>query len=146
MSRRPRTSATVLLVEDDVDFRDGLATALSDAGYEVVEADSAEAAVEVSSCFDGDIDLLLTDVVLPGMNGVELAGILVSRRPLMRGLFMSGYPDEVMRERGLPSARERFLRKPFRIDDLERKLRAELARGPVPGATSDGAADPPGCR
>ncbi len=133
----------MLLVEDDVDLRDGLAMALSDAGFEVIEADSAEAAVAASASFDDDVDLVLTDVVLPGMNGVELAGTLMSQRPRMRALFMSGYSEYVVRELGLASAAERFLRKPFSIDDLERKIRAELAQRPAERGTSGGPAERP---
>lgn len=130
---------TVLLVEDDQDLRDTIAGALGLAGYEVVDANSAEAAIASSVDGGQDVDIVLTDVVLPEMSGVELVRVLCSRRPGLKALFMSGHSHDVLREHGLENAGAGFLLKPFSLDDLEQKIREQLPASPGEGAGGIGA-------
>jgi PAS domain S-box-containing protein len=124
----PRTVGgheTILLVEDDDQVRRLLRTVLSEAGYRVLEAASPRAALAVSAAYDGEIDLLLTDVVMPDMNGRRLADEIAGTRPYLRVLYMSGYTQNVIVHRVL-DAGVAFLQKPVSIDALTRKVRDVL--------------------
>jgi len=116
---------TILLVEDDDQVRRLLRTVLSEAGYRVLEAASPRAALAVSEAYDGTIDLLLTDVVMPDMNGRRLADEIATARPYLRVLYMSGYTQNVIVHRVL-DAGVAFLQKPVSIDALTRKVRDVL--------------------
>ncbi len=121
-------SETVLLVEDDERVRALVRSILKKGGYQVLEAEHAEAAAEISSAHQGPIDLLLTDVVMPGRNGRELAEQVVQRRPAIRVLFMSGYSNDAVMMRGVHIADAQFIQKPFTIDELSTKVRDVLAK------------------
>jgi len=116
----------VLLVEDEPELRSALLRVLAGNGYRVLEAADPEVALRVADEHDGPIDLLLTDVVMPIMNGVDLAEAVCSQRPETRVILMSGYMD--LRETltgSLPPGVD-FLAKPFESEDLARKARAVL--------------------
>jgi PAS domain S-box-containing protein len=119
-------SETVLLVEDEEAVRRLARLVLEKMGYRVLEAASAEEAFSVATGHSGGIDLLLTDSVMPGMSGPDLARSLRPRRPEMRVLFMSGYTDDAIVRHGLLEPTEAFLQKPFTPDVLARKVRDVL--------------------
>jgi CheY-like chemotaxis protein len=91
---------------------------LSRAGYTVLEAASGEEALVVSAGHVGRIDLLVADVVLPGLSGCDTATRLVASRPDLRTLYTSGYTDAVIAERGVLAPESAFLAKPFTADSL----------------------------
>ncbi len=109
-----RAGATLLLVEDEEAVRRMAVRALSDGGFRVLQAASGQEALALPPESRDVIDLLITDVVMPGMDGTELAACLIDHCPDLRVLFVSGYPTEILRERQavLPSS-VRFLNKPF---------------------------------
>jgi PAS domain S-box-containing protein len=121
-------SETVLLVEDDERVRALVGNILKKGGYRVLEAEHAEAAAEISGAHHGTIDLLLTDVVMPGRNGRELAELIVRCRPSIRVLFMSGYSNDAVLMRGVHATGAQFIQKPFTIDELSAKVRDVLAK------------------
>ena len=99
----PRGSETILLVEDEVALRELTRSVLEESGYNVLEASSVEDALAIASRSQAVIDLLLTDVIMPGMSGGELAKQLLTTRPSLRVLFMSGYADETILDRAWAS-------------------------------------------
>jgi PAS domain S-box-containing protein len=119
-------SETMLLVEDEEGVRSLARLALQRRGYKVLEAPSGAEALKISERYDGDIQLLATDVVMPQMSGRELADRLLSLRPGIRVLYMSGYTDDAIVRHGLLDARVPFLHKPFTLDALARKVREVL--------------------
>ncbi len=126
MSAAASAPIRVLLVEDDSDLRAAIALALAVAGYAVTDVESAEAAVAAVVPRDQDVDIVLTDVVLPNMNGVDLARKLHSWRPKLKVLYMSGYTERILDEYGLKGADASFLAKPFTLEDLEEKIHEQL--------------------
>jgi DNA-binding response OmpR family regulator len=126
---------TILLVEDESGVRAFVKIALQRFGYRVVEADSAEAALSVLRAFEGPIDLLLTDVVLPGIDGRELAARVGRERPNMCVLFMSGYPRSLGSDDGRLDAGVQLLEKPFTAQTLLTRMRQLLGAGADPSAS-----------
>jgi signal transduction histidine kinase len=124
---RPRLDGvTVLLVEDNDMVREMLVQGLTDDGAVVVPAARADAALRLLDADPDRIDVLVTDVVMPGMNGRELADRVRARRPGVRVVYMSGYtPDEVVRQ-GVLEDQVAFLQKPFTPDHLTARLRLVL--------------------
>jgi PAS domain S-box-containing protein len=120
----------VLLVEDNDVVRRLARSVLADAGYEVVEAETPERALELAGGRKEPIDLVVTDVVMPGMNGRELADELRRRQPDLRVLFTSGYTDDVVLSTGTLQNGTAFLQKPFGVDELQRKVRELLESAP----------------
>jgi CheY-like chemotaxis protein len=118
---------TVLLVEDDQQVRNLTRTMLAARGYRVLEAASSADALKWIAD-EGGIDLLLTDIVMPGRNGVELARLAKAERPAIRLLYMSGYTESGVIDRGLINPETQFIRKPFTSTALNRKIR-EVLRG-----------------
>jgi CheY-like chemotaxis protein len=112
----------VLVVEDEKSLRELCGLFLSSLGYKFLVAETPKAALDVAARHP-DIHLLLADVVMPGMNGPDLAKILVSRNPQLRCLFMSGYAADVLVKRGLLAEGMQCLLKPFSRDEFSRKLR-----------------------
>jgi len=106
-------TATILLVDDDEPIRRLVRRSLNARGHEIMEAGSATDALDISKAFDGDIDILLTDVVMPGMSGIELARSLVRVRPELQVLFMSGYAPGIRGQADFEPANSRFIPKPF---------------------------------
>jgi CheY-like chemotaxis protein len=124
----PRGSEVVLVVEDSDPLRAFGREVLELQGYTVLDAPNGLAALEMAVSHEERIDLLVSDVVLPGMNGRELAGRLTSQRPLLKVLFTSGHPAEVLERYGI-EAGDSYLQKPFTLDSLARKVR-EVLDGP----------------
>jgi len=121
--------ATVLLVEDEDLIRDLAEQILVAAGYRVVTAANASEAMALAEEPTFAVDLLLTDVVMPGASGADLAHRLLRRHPEMRILYMSGYSDSLVFRYGVLQERAAFLRKPFSAEVLERRV-AELLASP----------------
>jgi two-component system cell cycle sensor histidine kinase/response regulator CckA len=118
-----RGSETIMIVEDDESVRDLVRIMLETKGYNVLAAAGAEEAERL--CTD-DVDLLLTDVVMPEVNGRALAERLSLTAPSMRILFMSGYSDEAVYRHGEISPNAAFIEKPFTDRTLARKVREVL--------------------
>ncbi|MGC9335037.1 MAG: GAF domain-containing protein, partial [Anaerolineae bacterium] len=117
---------TVLVVEDEANVRRLAVRVLDSYGYKVLDAADGSHAMRVSQGHEGEIDLLITDVVMPQMNGKELADRLQRDRPQVLVLYMSGYPDtEIVGNGGLP-ADSIFLPKPFSVEDLVHKVQSVL--------------------
>ncbi|MDI9570761.1 MAG: PAS domain S-box protein [Pseudomonadota bacterium] len=122
-----RGDKTILIVEDEAMIRDFAQEALEMLGYTVIVAATPDEALRAVDEYHGPIDLLLTDIVLPGMNGRELSDILLARHPTMERLFMSGYAENVITHQGILAPGLHFLQKPFRIQDLAGKVQEVLA-------------------
>ncbi|MBM4134435.1 MAG: response regulator [Nitrospira sp.] len=122
----PKSAATILLVEDEISIRSLTRTVLEEQGHTVLEAGDAVEAMSQSDQHRGPIHLLLTDVVMPGMNGFELASRLRSLRPEMKLFFMSGYMGGSAAQSGPKPEGAFFLEKPFLPETLERKVREAL--------------------
>jgi CheY-like chemotaxis protein len=121
-----RGRETILLVEDEADLLVLGKTLLESLGYTVFGFLNPAAAIQKAGEYKAPIHLLLTDVVLPEMNGRELAGRLVAIRPDLKCLFMSGYSDELIAQRGLLPDGALFIQKPFTVRELGAKIRATL--------------------
>jgi len=121
-----RGSETVLLVEDSIQVRALTRRILTSYGYRVLEAADGPAAMEVSKRETARIHLMLTDVVMPGMNGSALASLLLESRPDMKVVYMSGYTDDEVIRRLALDATCNFIPKPFRPEVLALRLREVL--------------------
>jgi PAS domain S-box-containing protein len=121
-----RKEATLLIVEDRADVRRLAMSILQLEGYHLLESECADDALAVSECYAGEIDLLVTDVVMPGMTGCELADRLVARRPGLKVLYMSGYSGEAIVAEGALDAGTDYLAKPFTPEQLTGKVRGAL--------------------
>ncbi len=121
----------MLLVEDEEAVRALAGTVLQRNGYRVLEAPRGPEAVEIFERHEGPINLLLTDVVMPGMSGRELAERLRRLSPELKVLYMSGYREEALDGRGLANQGRAFLQKPFTPSALTHRVR-ELLDLPVP--------------
>jgi len=128
----PRGCETILVVEDDPVVRRLLTDVLRPLGYRVLAAGSGEEAVKLSREHGGTIDLLLSDVVMPGMSGRSVIDRLRGERPSMRVAVMSGYTDEVISAEELSAARIPLIRKPIKPRDLAETVRTILDGGPRP--------------
>lgn len=121
-----RSTETILLVEDDDQVRSIAKTILERSGYLVLDASSAARAIEISEQFGQSIHLLLTDIVMPNMNGRRLAEHISRQRPQIKILFMSGYTDDAIVHREVLNAGMAFVQKPVAVDALLGKLREVL--------------------
>jgi PAS domain S-box-containing protein len=117
---------TILLVEDEPAVRELVRDALLHEGYRLLVAEDGPTALKLAAQHAGRLDLLLTNVVMPRMGGGELASRLAAARPGLRVLYMSGYTDDAVVRHGVEEARVAFLQKPFRLEDLARKVREVL--------------------
>lgn len=117
---------TVLVVEDEVHVRDVLSRVLSQKGYRVLLATDGQVALAMAAAYVPAIDLLVTDLVLPGMTGRDLATALTTQRLGLRVLFMSGYTDDAVIRHGLLETGLHYLQKPFTPDALARRVREVL--------------------
>jgi two-component system cell cycle sensor histidine kinase/response regulator CckA len=121
----------VLIVEDEATVRDMTSRALQEYGYRVVSAGGAQEALALVRRPEEKVKLLITDVVMPGMDGPELARQALAVRPGLPVLFMSGYTDDEIVRRGLLHAGQPFLQKPFTPEALGREVAALLKRSPA---------------
>jgi len=121
-----RGTETILLVEDEESVRTLVSKVIRSLGYTVLEGRHGEEALAVAREHDGAIHLLLTDVVLPGMSGPELAKRLAPERHEMKVLFMSGYTDDAILHHGVRDANAAYLQKPFSPEALASKVRSLL--------------------
>jgi CheY-like chemotaxis protein len=112
----------ILLVEDDAAVRDFLRSVLEDHGYHVVEALDGKDALEIARKQRHPIHLLITDVVMPGMNGKELSERLRQERPGLKVIFLSGYSTDVIGHRGVLERDVAFLQKPVSPEILAAKV------------------------
>jgi len=126
-----RGTETILLVEDEEAVRDLIVTILSKRGYEVIVARHPAHAEEIAAEFPREIHLLLTDVVMPGTSGRELAARIGARRRGIRVLYMSGYTENIITSGGMLEKGLAFLQKPFSPALLSQKVREVLSRTPA---------------
>jgi CheY-like chemotaxis protein len=119
-------SETILLVEDETVVRQLVAEILETNGYTVLQAADGPSALELLRRHPGQVELLLTDVVMPGMSGPEVAQAVLAMRPGTQVLYTSGYTDSQIGHHGVLEPGIAFLQKPFSSDDLTRKVRAVL--------------------
>ena len=121
---------TILLVEDETNLRYLARQFLEKLGYRVIEAADGAVAVQIAVAHEGMIHLLLTDVIMPGMNGRELAQRISEIRPNTKVLYMSGYTENVIGRNGTLDAGIRLLQKPFTLRDLKSRVREVLDSTP----------------
>ncbi len=121
-----RGQETVLVVEDEPAILLLVTQVLRAQGYSVLTANEPQAAIKVAAAHPGSIGLLLTDVIMPGMNGRDLAAALSESNPGIRSLFMSGYTSDVIARHGVLEDGVCFVQKPFSIDVLTQKVRQAL--------------------
>jgi two-component system cell cycle sensor histidine kinase/response regulator CckA len=122
---------TILVVEDEDAVRSMVREALEARGYRVLVARNGVEALDLAGRYGDYIDLLVTDVIMPQMNGAELAQRLARLRPGLRVLFVSGYTDDAVIRVGVLEQRTAFLQKPFSLDVLGRTVRDVLDKGPA---------------
>ena len=121
-----RGSETILLAEDSAALREIAQEYLQSLGYRVIDAGSGKDALQCSEAFDGEIHMLLTDVVMPEMGGRQLAEAIAVKRPGIKILFTSGYTDDAIVHQGMLEPGIAFIQKPYRPKALARKVREVL--------------------
>ena len=126
MPEAPHGSETILLVEDEDAVRELAKLVLTNHGYRVLEARNGCLALERAKAYSGEIDLLLTDVVMPDMGGWHLSEELQRQKPRMKLLFMSGYIDDSVVREGVAEAMGSFIQKPFAPATLAQQVRGVL--------------------
>jgi PAS domain S-box-containing protein len=129
-SRDQSGTETILLVEDEPALRALTKRVLSSVGYTVIDAPSGEEALAKLTAHDGPVHLMLTDVVMPGMNGRELAVRVAELRPEIKVLYASGYTDDAIFRHGVLDDGSRFISKPYAPSELRRKVRETLGGWP----------------
>ncbi|HEV8498776.1 MAG TPA: ATP-binding protein, partial [Gemmatimonadaceae bacterium] len=129
-------TGTVLLVEDDEAVRKAVRRMLEKAGYVVLEAEDAEVGFRVAAERTGSIDIVVTDLMMPGMSGSEFASRLAEAHPGLRVVLTSGYTDDAVVRRGLLGAAHAFLQKPFTSDQLTNVISELLESALVAGPES----------
>jgi len=117
---------TVLLVEDEESVRELVRVTLTSRGYKVLEAEHGEAGLRIAEETKGTIDILVTDVVMPGIGGRELAKKILAKRPTTKVLYLSGYTEDAIVTQGGLTAGTAFLQKPFTLQNLAKKVREVL--------------------
>jgi two-component system, cell cycle sensor histidine kinase and response regulator CckA len=125
-----RGPATILVVEDEDSLRALIARMLAAEGYATLQATDGRDALRVLDAHEGNVDLVLTDMVMPVMDGARLAAELLRRTPAPRILCMSAYPPGELSDLGLEGPDAPFLRKPFMPAQLYREVRNALATIP----------------
>jgi CheY-like chemotaxis protein len=124
--QRPQGKETILVAEDEAMLRRLASDVLRMSGYDVIEAANADEALEQFRNHPGRIHLLLTDVVMPGRSGRELAMLLTADHPELPVIYMSGYTDDAVVRHGVHSSEVHFLQKPFSPATLAQKIRQVL--------------------
>ncbi|MBP2676070.1 MAG: sensor hybrid histidine kinase, partial [Deltaproteobacteria bacterium] len=120
---------TILLVEDEESVREVASTILKELGYRVIEARDGEEALRLADFHGGRIELMMTDIVMPGMNGRELSEKMTRLYPAMKTLFTSGYTEDVIVHLGILASHLDFIGKPFTLQTLAGKIREVLESG-----------------
>jgi CheY-like chemotaxis protein len=123
---------TVLLVEDEESVRELVKLTLVARGYKVLEAENGECGLEMAQSFNENIDILITDVMMPGIGGRELAKKLSETRPGISVLYLSGYTEDAVVTQGTIGPAVAFLQKPFTLQNLAKKVREVLRAKPAP--------------
>jgi PAS domain S-box-containing protein len=132
LPRVHRGQETILLVEDEANVRRLARQYLENQGYKILEAEDGAAALQIVDGHQGPIDLLLTDVIMPGMNGRELAAHITSLLPGLRVLYMSGYTENAIGHDGMLDPGINLLQKPFSLPSLKDRVREILDSEPLP--------------
>ena len=127
-----RGHETILLVEDENNLRRLARQYLETQGYKILEAEDSAAALQIVDGYEGAIDLLLTDVIMPGMNGRELAARIGRLVPAVRVLYMSGYTENAVGHDGMLDPGINLLQKPFSLPALKDRVREVLDSEPIP--------------
>ena len=122
----PRGLETILLVEDELTILNVVTMILATQGYTVLQANTPAEALILAKEHPGEIRLLITDVIMPKMNGKDLANGLQSLYPQLRCLFMSGYTADAITQHGVLHEGVNFIQKPFSLSDLAIKVREVL--------------------
>jgi CheY-like chemotaxis protein len=122
----PGGSETIFIVDDEIHIVSMLNQILSKIGYKVLSATNSSMAIERCKEYQGAIDVVLSDIIMPDMNGVELVSILREDRPQLKAVFMSGYTNNMAVESAGMDTNTVFLQKPFTFEDLARKIRDSL--------------------
>ncbi len=122
----PTGSETILVVEDEAAIRTMVSDTLKSLGYTVLEATSGDSALELFHHYPQEISLLLTDVVMPGIDGKVLKDVFMQKIPAIKVLFMSGYSDTLLVQRGILDSHSGFLHKPFSPSKLANRIRLLL--------------------
>ena len=130
----PHGSETILVVEDEEEVRKLAVRILKKQGYTVLDAPDGDGALVICGERKDPIHLILTDVVMPGMSGRQLADRLGSFHPEMKVLYMSGYTDNAITHHGVLEKGMNYIQKPFTVDGLIRKVREVLDKGSKPAA------------
>lgn len=117
---------TVLIVEDEESILNLSKEMLEMLGYKVLAVNETDKALLLAKEYDGNIDLLLTDVMMPGMNGKELSERIVAFKPGLKRLYMSGYTPDVIARQGILEDDIQFIPKPFSFKDLATKVKEIL--------------------
>jgi len=125
-ARLAMTKKHLLIVDDDPEICSLIAAALEHEGFAVLTASSGADAVKLIDTSGDSIDVLVTDLVMPMLNGAELAKIALFGHPNMRVIYMSGYPDDVVDRYGVAKSGARYIKKPFSPSVLEQVVREEL--------------------
>ncbi|MEP6731057.1 MAG: two-component regulator propeller domain-containing protein [bacterium] len=127
----------ILVAEDEAIVRALVHRVLSRQGYHVLDASDGATAIEIAASHDGPIHLLVTDMIMPGLSGKDVAAAITESRPDMRVLFMSGHTRDVLGSRGMVDADTDLLPKPFGPAEIAERVRASLASGPQQTTVSE---------
>ena len=122
VSKLPKGSGIILIVEDDISLSAMLKTMLQHIGYTVLSTASPQEAITLCSDKATRIDLMLIDVVMPGMNGKEMMDIITPVRPDIKSIFMSGYSSDILSQMGIKEGSASFIQKPFKLNVLNEKI------------------------
>ncbi len=121
-------SRTLLVVDDEPAICQLVAEYFSETDFRVLTAKDGREALETIDACHGNIDVLLLDIVMPILNGTELARIVLSAYPAIKIIFMSGQPDDLIDRYGIPGSSMRFIKKPFDADKLVDTVYAEIGK------------------
>ena len=132
---------TVLLVEDEESVRELVRVTLVSRGYNVLEAENGERGLRAAESYKEHIHILITDVVMPGIGGRELAKLLLAQRPGMSVLYLSGYTEDAVVTQGALGPGTGFLQKPFTLQNLAKKVREVIRSQPAPKSRAKSAAN-----
>lgn len=129
MTEKPEfCQETIMVVEDEPAILAMARTMLERLGYKVLTASTPEMAIDIASNHKGKIDLLITDVIMPEMNGRDLAAQILLRHPDIRLLFMSGYTADIIADHEVSNESLNFIQKPFSMKNINLKVREVLSK------------------